>query len=228
MDAAERDVLLLLADISGYTRYLLANRTAALHSQGIVTELLEAVIREVEVPLEVAKLEGDAVFMVASREAGTDWDAAARAVGARLDAFVAAFDARLALLMDTLACPCEACRHLDRLRLKVVGHAGRAVRHRVGRFEEWTGVDVILVHRLLKNPVAADSYLLLTEPAFAALAPPEAGAFQPLRHADPDLGTLPLRARVLAPPVGRAPAAGLGARLRTLLREVRWRLRARR
>jgi hypothetical protein len=72
MEAAERDVLLLLADISGYTRYMVENRTAALHSQGIITELLEAVIRQVELPLEVAKLEGDAVFIFAERREGAD------------------------------------------------------------------------------------------------------------------------------------------------------------
>lgn len=220
----ERDVILLLADISGYTRFMLANRTAALHSQGIITELLEAVIAEVDLPLEVAKLEGDAVFIYAERREGRDWGSDCRRTGAGLARLVAAFDARLATLMGELSCPCEACQNLGRLRLKVVAHLGRAVRHRLGRFEELTGLDVILVHRLLKNQVAGDSYLLLTEPAFAALEPPEADAFEATRLEDADLGTLPLQVRLLAPPhPAPPPPAGLRNRIGMLVREIRWR-----
>jgi len=224
---AERDTILLLADISGYTRYMVENRTAALHSQGIITELLEAVINRVELPMEVAKLEGDAVFIFAERREGADWAADCRRIGAGLDAFVAAFDAKLAELVDTLVCPCSACRNLEKLRLKVVAHAGRAVRHRLGRFEELTGVDVILVHRLLKNRVGAASYLLLTPAAFAALEPPAAASFEATALEDRDLGDLTLHVRLLEPPrISGGPGEGMGARARTLLRELRWRVRA--
>lgn len=228
MDAEARDVFLLLADISGYTRYMLENRTAALHSQGIITDLLEAVIAEVELPLEVSKLEGDAVFMVAGRDETLAWTEVGRRIGSRLDAFVTAFNRRLEALAEALACPCAACRNLDRLRLKVVAHAGQAVRHRVGRFEEWTGVDVILVHRLLKNRVGADSYLLLTEPAFGAFAPPEAAGYEATELEDKDLGRVPLRVRLLEPRPAPPAASGLGARIRTVLHEARWWWRARR
>jgi hypothetical protein len=109
----------------------------------------------------------------------------------------------------------------------VVAHAGRAVRHRLGRFEELTGVDVILVHRLLKNRVGADSYLLLTPAAFAALEPPAADSFEGTVLADRDLGELPLHVRLLEPPrLSGGPAEGMGARIRTLVRELRWRIRA--
>jgi hypothetical protein len=50
-------------------------------------------------------------------------------------------------------------------RLKVIVHSGEALFHRVYHFVELAGVDVIIVHRLLKNTVAADHYLLLTEAA---------------------------------------------------------------
>ena len=51
------------------------------------------------------------------------------------------------------------------LRLKVVVHSGVALFHRVFNFVELAGVDVIIVHRLLKNSVEADQYLLLSEAA---------------------------------------------------------------
>src|SRR5215470_17845596 len=56
-------VLLIIADISGYTRYMTANAKTLSHSQTIITELVEAIIQEAQLPLEVAKLEGDAVFL---------------------------------------------------------------------------------------------------------------------------------------------------------------------
>jgi len=225
-ERAERDMILLLADVSGYTRYMVANRTAALHSQGIITDLLEAVIEAVEIPLEVSKLEGDAVFMFAERQEGMAWEGLCQGIGGRLKVFVDAFDRKLAELVAALACPCGACRNLDKLRLKVVAHAGRAVRHRVGRFEELTGVDVILVHRMLKNRVPSDSYLLLTEPAFAALKPAQPDLFKEASLEDKDLGQVPLWVRLLQPPQMPAQPTGLGAKVSTLLREARWRFRA--
>ena len=37
------------------------------------------------------------------------------------------------------------------LRLKVIAHYGEAVRSQVAGFDEVSGVDVIVLHRLLKN-----------------------------------------------------------------------------
>lgn len=51
---------------------------AALHSQRIITDLLEAVIRQVALPLEIAKLEGDAVFIFAECREGADWAPSSR------------------------------------------------------------------------------------------------------------------------------------------------------
>ena len=39
------------------------------------------------------------------------------------------------------------------LRLKVIAHYGVTVRSRSAGFDEVSGVDVIVIHRLLKNEV---------------------------------------------------------------------------
>ena len=57
---APEPVLLIIADISGYTRYMTANVKTLAHSQTIITELIHAIVRQIELPLEVAKLEGGA------------------------------------------------------------------------------------------------------------------------------------------------------------------------
>ena len=64
-NSQEQDVILILSDISGYTNFMLSNRTSIRHAQIIITELTKAIIAQVEIPLEISKLEGDAVFLYA-------------------------------------------------------------------------------------------------------------------------------------------------------------------
>ena len=52
---AER-LLLILADISGYTRFMLASQIALVHGQQVITSLIEAILQEVEIPLEVKEI----------------------------------------------------------------------------------------------------------------------------------------------------------------------------
>ena len=58
-------VYLVLADISGYTRFVKIHRASILHAEEIVTELMEAVIDAAGPPLILNKLEGDAAFLYA-------------------------------------------------------------------------------------------------------------------------------------------------------------------
>ena len=51
------------------------------------------------------------------------------------------------------------------LDLKIVAHHGRFLRQMVGDRSQAAGLDVILVHRLLKNGVGRRAYILLTDAA---------------------------------------------------------------
>ncbi len=154
------DVLLIIADISGYTRFMVANETELEHSHQIISSLLEAIIGEIEIPLSIAKLEGDAVFLY-----GIRGDRTAERVRAKLSRFVTAFSSRLAELAVSRTCVCGACRNIDRLRLKLIVHSGRAIVVEIAGHTELAGVDVIIVHRLLKNSIASSEYIALTEAA---------------------------------------------------------------
>ena len=163
MSSRTEDVLLMIADISGYTRFMVANQTELEHSHQIVGALLEAIIEEVEIPLEVAKLEGDAVFLYLVK--ADDRDAALSRARAKLMRFFAAFQSTLAELAAATRCACGACIHIDALRLKVVAHSGTALIYTIASRTELAGVDVIILHRLLKNSIPFDEYILLTETA---------------------------------------------------------------
>lgn len=152
---------LVIADITGYTRFLMLHTTSVLHAETIITELLEAVMTQAEHPMTIAKLEGDAVFLYACVEG--DERAAARSVLGQVRGFFDAFRTRERSLIACTTCGCSACRSIDKLHLKVVLHHGDVVTKKVGQFSELAGESVILVHRLLKNSVAARNYILMTD-----------------------------------------------------------------
>ncbi|TAN54749.1 MAG: DUF2652 domain-containing protein [Rhodospirillales bacterium] len=85
--------------------------------------------------------------------------------GSALD-FFAAFDQKRRDLIAGNSCPCRACVRIRHLDLKVLVHFGRALVYRLKKFEELSGFDVVLAHRLLKNSVNAKRYLLASRPAW--------------------------------------------------------------
>jgi hypothetical protein len=163
---APEPILLILADISGYTRYMTANAKTLAHSQAIITELVHVLIGQVSLPLEVAKLEGDAIFLFCRKQnAAGSWSESKRVIGDQLLEFFHRFSEKVGELGRSTTCTCHACAHIEGLQLKIVVHGGEALFHRVLNFVELAGVDVIIAHRLLKNSVTAGQYLLLTEAA---------------------------------------------------------------
>lgn len=207
----ESESFLLLADISGYSRFMLNNRTARVHAHGIVSDLLEAVSSAAQPPLKVNKLQGDAVFFVGLHD-GEDWAATGRALGSRLTGFHDAFHRRLRDLAGSNICNCVACQSMVTLRLKLIGHHGTIVQSTVAGFTEVSGIDVIILHRLLKNQVQGSEYILLTEEAHRFLRPE--GPYIPHRERYEDVGEVVLQLLQLEP---EAPA---DARPRFSLRDV--------
>ncbi len=156
-----KHVALVIADIGGYTRFIKFHKTALLHAQEIVSQLLETIIDRASFPLTLNKLEGDAALLYA--EMGDAETAAARDVAEQVTAFFSAFHAKSKELSGSRAnCPCDACQHILDLRLKAVLHHGVVAIRKIRQFEELTGEDVILVHRLLKNSVSKPEYILMS------------------------------------------------------------------
>ena len=183
--------LLIIADISGYTRFMTANAKTLAHSQTLIIELVEAIIHQVEAPLEVAKLEGDAIFLFCRKPQDAErWKEIRADISHKLLEFFQCFREKLAQLGRSNTCTCHACTHLEKLRLKVVVHSGEVLFHRVLQFNELAGTDVIIVHRLLKNSVQASQYLLITEAARLELEFPETLKFKSGSETYEDLGRI--------------------------------------
>ena len=170
MGNEEKNVVLIIADISGYTKFMIDNSKTLFHAQTVITELLTAVIKQVKVPLKVSKIEGDAVFLYAVKSSGDEeWERRKRKIKTRIIDFFTVFALRVSELTGSNTCECNACTMVAKLKLKVVVHTGTAVFYKIGKFYEISGVDVILVHRLLKNSIESNEYMLFTKQAFEEL-----------------------------------------------------------
>jgi hypothetical protein len=166
---AIRRALLLIADIGGYTRFMNVHRFSLTHAQDIVGQLLESIIDAAEPMFTVAKLEGDAVFLyalVSDTSPKTNADLTSRVRAMRLS-----FNTRQQLLEVDQVCNCDACTKVSDLKLKFVAHEGEIAFQKVKRFSELAGMDVIVLHRLLKNSVPVAEYVLMTEAVAARLEP---------------------------------------------------------
>jgi hypothetical protein len=150
----------VLMDISGYTRFVRMHRTSAIHAELVLTELLEKVIDTSRVPLNLNRVEGDGLMFFAAA-AGTQENA--QSILQQVLRLFHAFAEKERELVSCNICVCEACNSIDGLRMKAVLHHGEIGVKRVKQFEELTGEDVILAHRLLKNSVETDQYIMMTE-----------------------------------------------------------------
>ncbi len=180
MSVDEKELVILLADISGYTQFMLENQTAAIHGQLCINALIESILQEVDIPLQLQEIEGDAVFLYAVHPGGSRaWEEVLDEVALKLGRFFESFVAAMGVASESTPCSCAICRNADKLRLKLVVHHGRAMFHGIAGRAQISGPDVILAHRLLKNSVESEEYLLLTDAAYRALGSRLPGDFEP-------------------------------------------------
>lgn len=220
---ASARALLLIADMGGYTSYMRTHRFSLAHAEVNTARLLEKVI-DAAPGFDLIEIEGDAAFL-SLEAANLDPDAAVTEVLRAAGSMRRAFHLERAYVEANL-CPCAGCKEIGKLKLKFVAHVGEVATQTIRQRSKPVGIDVILVHRLLKNPVQIPEYVLLTEDLYragasAVTAPvheistdlesigPVRAYFVDLDHldgSDPPLPPLSWRGRL----VSTAAAAGLG------------------
>lgn len=157
--------LLLIADISGYTRFLVSNSKAEAHGQAIINRLMTVLVETISPPFEIAKLEGDGIFFFVRLDDTEPSRSLRENTSDLVLRLFARFNKESGNLQVATNCPCQACRNIHRLRLKIVGHQGTAIETEIAGFRELTGLDVTLVHRLQKNSLQLEEYILFTKAA---------------------------------------------------------------
>jgi Protein of unknown function (DUF2652) len=151
---------LLIADIGGYTEYMRAHRMTLAHAEVNTARILDRMI-EAARGFDLVEIEGDAAFL--SRRAVTrDPDTTVVEILRAAAAMHTAFHLERQYVATNL-CPCGGCREAGNLKLKFVAHVGEVATQNIRGRSKLVGIDVILLHRLLKNPVQIPEYVLVSE-----------------------------------------------------------------
>ena len=153
---AETNATILIPDISGFTEFM--NSTELTHSSHAINYLIDAIVNAVGPDYELAEVEGDAVLLIKKGPAPSKKEIQ----GTCLKIFNAFHYQRKWMQQHTI-CPCGACQAIINLTLKFVVHHGPVAEIRVGRFVKPSGIEMIVAHRLLKNSIGNNEYLLFTE-----------------------------------------------------------------
>jgi hypothetical protein len=160
---ATRRALLLIADIGGYTEYMQFHRSILGHAEAATRRMLDKIVDAAR-DFDLIEIEGDAAFL--SRDAdGLDGPATLSAITRAAVAMHRAFHAERRLV-ELNICPCRSCTQTSALKLKFVAHVGEVATQTIKRRKKLVGMDVIYVHRLLKNPVKVPEYLLVSDDLF--------------------------------------------------------------
>jgi hypothetical protein len=215
--------LLLIADIGGYTTYMRTHRMSLAHAEVNTARLLGTIV-DAAPDLDLVEIEGDAAFLY--RDVGsTDPARLVEEVTQAASAMHRAFHLERQYVAANL-CPCAGCKEAADLSLKFVAHVGEVATQTIRDRLKLVGIDVILVHRLLKNTVPLREYVLLTEqlygtgssslPAGVGQVEPDLEGFGPVRAFYVGIDDLPVPPAPLPAPTWRgrlartAYAAGAG------------------
>ncbi len=156
-----RPLFVILVDISGYTNFIRMHKVSLLHAEKIIGELMECILDEVESPVIIHEILGDAISLYALDDGSPDL---ADRIYVQLEKYFLAFRAREAyLLRECGFCICDACNKVGELKLKAILHSGEAAFTKIRDIQKISGQDIITAHRLLKNSIPSNEYILVTK-----------------------------------------------------------------
>jgi hypothetical protein len=158
-DFNQQQAFLFMPDISGFTHFV--NETDIEHSSHIIQELLEIILDANELGMKLLEIEGDAVFFFRLGKLPT-----ANEIILQAKSIFKKFHQHLLQYESRRICQCGACRTANNLTLKFIIHSGLVGSYFVRNQYKLIGNDIILLHRLLKNGIPLNEYLLFTEPFF--------------------------------------------------------------
>lgn len=161
MESPIQQGYLVLADISGYTSFIA--ETELDHGPNILHHLITLIIKQLTPALQLAEVEGDAVFVYAPASSISRGELLLELI----EATYLAFRNRQRSMKHNATCPCKACRSISTLNLKFITHYGTYILQEVAGKKKPVGSCVNLAHRLLKNSVGStmgwEGYALFSE-----------------------------------------------------------------
>jgi len=148
--------LILIPDISGFSEFV--NNTEITHSQHIISELLELLIKSDDLGLHVAEIEGDAILFIKEESVPSLKDLIYQSKKMFLQ-----FHSHLRQYDTQRICNCGACSAASGLSLKIIAHISDLSFTVINNRRKPFGPGLIKAHRLLKNSIREHEYFLLSE-----------------------------------------------------------------
>lgn len=143
-------------DITGFTKFI---TSADINfSRSVISGILAKIVKANLLKMEVAEIEGDAVFFYKAGRLP-----AFKQICKQCDFFFKEFYSYL----NEIKAKDEENYNLyfsgGQIGLKIIIHHGRVIKTRIQGRTKLIGEDVIIAHKLLKNTVEEDEYILLSE-----------------------------------------------------------------
>lgn len=139
---------ILIPDISGYTQFV--RKTDLATGNQITQRLLSAIMNSNRLDLQLSEVEGDALLLYKYGRKLT-----AEEILLQYEEMLLGFETESALICEELGI------HLN-LSLKLIAHYGRISEYSICNFRKLYGQSVLEAHKLLKNSVDSDTYVLIT------------------------------------------------------------------
>lgn len=146
--------LIYIPDINGFTAYI--SRTDIRVAKRVIPALLETIIEQNELGLKLVEIQGDAILFYRIGDPPTPYEMISQS-----KRIFSAFTEKLEAL--SLEFPEQTISLPDHLGIKILAHYGKIAITKIRGNVRLIGEDVIIAHRLLKNSVTADEYVLMTE-----------------------------------------------------------------
>ena len=146
---------IVIPDITGFTRFM--SDIDLKISKRVIPALLNKIIYTNQIGLKVSEIEGDAVLFY---KTGPPVDP--QQMAKQCQRFYLDFYQQLKSLKYELRNKPESNKIPRILGLKIIVHYGEVGMSRIDKRIKLIGEDVIIAHRLLKNDVTYDDYVLLT------------------------------------------------------------------
>ncbi len=150
-------MLICIPDISGFTKFMSEAENDL--SSKVIPSLLNNIIYSNDIGLKVSEIEGDAVLFYKKGGLPSIKDLIDQCIN-----FYKQFHEQLNSLDDKYSYLNDGEPLSKTLGLKIILHYGEDVDAvNIGKHIKLMGEDVIVAHKLLKNTINKDEYVLLTE-----------------------------------------------------------------
>lgn len=152
-----KETLICIPDISGFTSFM--SQTDFELGAKVIPSLLNKIVYSNDIGLKISEIEGDAVFFYRSGKLPGLAEIIAQCRHFHLQFYkqLIALRARYSKVKGSEKIP-------EILGLKIILHFGKEVGQvPVGKRIKLIGEDVIIAHKLLKNDIKGDEYILLSD-----------------------------------------------------------------